>query len=366
MIIRKNLYLLKLAYINIRRNINRSLFIGFSVCLTIISAVWIFALFQGLNRQIIEAVIDCNVGNYQILEQRFSQESNFQHPASDSISFNQDLNNIPGIISHSKELLLSGYIHSSLGTRSLELIGGTPESIQSTMKVHDYLQEGDYLEGGEGILIGKSLSNSFKLSVGEQLIFNYQDVNGELRSEVLNIIGIYKKNGKEFEKSYAYVNKKLISNLYFNSSIKEKHYHRIILKTDKKFDKSKLIEVIKKHDFQLKSWRDINPEMNAVVNFHEGMINCFLFIVAITTIFTILTPTTMLWQERLPELKMMNIIGMKKSVIWRLGFFEAIIMTFFSFSISIIIILIIIGIQSRSGVDFSALYSERARKKQFF
>ena len=58
----ENLYLFKFAWKSIRRNGARSFFIGFSVSLAVVIAVWVVSLFDGLNRQIEKAVVNTNTG----------------------------------------------------------------------------------------------------------------------------------------------------------------------------------------------------------------------------------------------------------------------------------------------------------------
>lgn len=73
---------------------------------------------------------------------------------------------------------------------------------------------------------------------------------------------------------------------------------------------------------EVKTWKNLNPEMAVVLEFHDGMIRFFFLIIAITITMTILTPVQMLWQERLKELKMLNILGVSDSKFWKIGIFE--------------------------------------------
>lgn len=58
------------------------------------------------------------------------------------------------------------------------------------------------------VLIGYELAQLFKFVVGDQIVLNYQDTNGELRSELLQIKGVYKYSSKTFEKRFVYINQK--------------------------------------------------------------------------------------------------------------------------------------------------------------
>ena len=81
----------------------------------------------------------------------------------------------------------------------------------------------------------------------------------------------------------------------------------------------------------------------------------FFLIIGMTIIMTILTPVQMLWQERLKELRMMNIIGVTIKKFWKLGMFEIIQMILLSSIFSSVLLVVIIGIQSKTGIDFRYL-----------
>lgn len=75
---------------------------------------------------------------------------------------------------------------------------------------------------------------------------------------------------------------------------------------------------------EMKSWKNLNPEMAVVLEFHDGMIKFFFIIIAITITMTILTPVQMMWQERLKEIRMLNILGVTRDKFWKIGVFEVI------------------------------------------
>jgi ABC-type lipoprotein release transport system permease subunit len=125
--------------------------------------------------------------------------------------------------------------------------------------------------------------------------------------------------------------------------------------TPKLIDESILKQRVAGNNVVIKSWKQLNPEMAVVLEFHDGMIKFFFLIIAVTIMMTILTPVRMLWQERFKEIKMMNIVGVSTRVIWKLGFNEVVIMIGLSGFFSSLFLGTIIGYQSYNGVDFRFL-----------
>lgn len=103
---------------------------------------------------------------------------------------------------------------------------------------------------------------------------------------------------------------------------------------------------------EMKSWKNLNPEMAVVLEFHDGMIKFFFIIIAITITMTILTPVQMMWQERLKEIRMLNVLGVTKGKFWKIGVFEVFQMILVSGFFSSLLLTIIIGIQAHTGIDF--------------
>lgn len=352
-------FLIKFAFKNILRNKTRSFLIGFSVAISVTLAVWVMSIFDGMNKQMVEAVIQCNVGNFQIQEENFSHKNDPNTPLTDSENFYQTLKNTRGILGVSREMVLEGFINAPEGSQSVNLLGVTPSEIDSVIPLKKNIIEGKFLddagtdENQAQVLIGESLRKKLNFHLGDKLVFNYQDIGGNLRSELMPIAGIYKLNGKPFEKSTIYVHSQKIRRLMaVEGTAALTGVHRYIIRSERNMDQED-IEKIKPAGTVVKNWRDINPEMGIVMEFNTGLVDFFLIIVGICISVTILTPISMVWQERVKELETMHIIGLTRARLWKLGLFESAIMSFCSMMVAVILISIMFYVENRTGVDMT-------------
>lgn len=352
----ENRYLFKFAWKSIRRHTGRSFFIGFSVSLAVVIAVWVVAFFDGLNSQIEKAVVNTNTGFFQIQDPLYSASTDSSRPQIYTTGLKQKLEARP-VTAASPELVLDGNISTPEGAAGLVVIGIVPEIHKKLLPLPKKIQEGVFIDSNDeyGIMIGKELADQFKFHAGDQLVLNYQDKNGELRSELLTIRGIFKYNSKGFEKRFTYVNQKTWQKLFLNEDTGKTLFNRITLLAPDLKVESQIKNRIQGEDLVLKSWKELNPEMAVVLEFHDGMIRFFFVIIGITITMTILTPVRMLWQERFKELKMMSILGVSASKFWKLGIYEVILMIGLSGVFSTILLVSIIGYQSYTGVDFRFL-----------
>jgi ABC-type lipoprotein release transport system permease subunit len=353
----ENRYLFKFAFRSILRNRGRSFFIGFSVSLAVFIAVWVLAFFDGMNKQIEKAVVNTNTGFYQLQEKSFSRTTDPGHPLEFTSALREKLS-ARGIKALSPELYVDANISTPEGNAALVLLGIVPGFHRTFLPVSSGMVEGEFLKSDDenGIVIGQELAAIFKWKTGDQMVVNYQDVTGELRSEILIVRGVYHFSSNSFEKRFAYTTQKTLQKIFLNHYSGKILFHRIPFMMEDLKEQDKLKAALSDDNLVLKTWKDLNPEMSVVIEFNDGMIKFFFIIIALTITMTILTPIQMLWQERFQELRMMNILGVAKKRFWKIGFFEVIQMILFSGVASSILLFIILSIQSRTGVDFR--YSE--------
>ena len=347
----ENSYLFKYAWKSIRRNSGRSFFIGLSVSLAVFIAVWVVAFFDGFNHQIEKAVVNTNTGYFQIQESTYAKSTDASTPL--EFSKYSQLMTSP-IKSFSPELVLDGNISTPEGATGLTVIGIHPPYHNHFLPIHKRLVSGSFIEAEDdsAVNIGAELAKLFKFNVGDQIVLNYQDVNGELRSELLRIKGIYKYNSRGFEKRFVYINQKTWQKLFLNENKNKILFNRIPLMVDGLEDGKVISQRIVRPRLEMKSWKNLNPEMAVVLEFHDGMIKFFFIIIAITITMTILTPVQMMWQERLKEIRMLNVLGVTKGKFWKIGVFEVFQMILVSGFFSSLLLTIIIGIQAHTGIDF--------------
>ena len=352
----ENRYLFKFAWKSIRRNAGRSFFIGFSVSLAVVIGIWVMAFFEGMNSQIEKAVVKTNIGYFQLQDPLFSKSTDSSHPHEWTTEFEKKLLR-PPVKSASPELVLDGNISTPEGAMGLTVLGIDPDLHSRFLPVKKKTLKGEFIGPGDedSIVIGQELAEVFKFNVGDQLILNYQDVSGELRSEILQIKGIYHYNSKGFEKRFVYVNQRTLQMLYLNQDTQKILFNRVAIMTPDLSAEKELRSRIAGEDLELKTWKNLNPEMAVVMEFHDGMIKFFFLIIGVTILMTILTPVRMLWQERFKELKMMSVIGVGVKKFWKIGFFEIIQMIMLSFSLSLILLISVVGTQSKTGIDFRFL-----------
>lgn len=349
------------AYRAVSRHRLRSITICLCIAFSIAGAVWVHSMFAGINAQIAEAVKDCDVGDFQIQTEGLANNQNyFAIEKLDELYLN-DLNGIDGIASVSPEIVFPGHVASGQGSEDVNLIGGDAKLTEETLHFKVSKMVGDFYSDTKAyeVVVGGDFAVKFQLSIGDNFTFHFQNPDGMLKKNFLKVVGIYHKNGPEFERKHIFASEATVKKMTgiegprsFNRMIVRINNDRLLLGVQKRVQ-----EVNKKFSKKvtLKTWRDINPEMAVVSDFHDGVVNMVMAIVAITMAITLITPVLMIWQERKSELQMLKTIGIPKKEIIKLGLSEALILGVVSAALALSFITIIISWGKTYGIDLKIL-----------
>jgi ABC-type lipoprotein release transport system permease subunit len=339
-----------------QRNSGRVIFISSCVTFAAIASIWLFAFLKGFAFEIEKAVVNTNTGHFQLREIHYAQttDSSFARPF--TIELEKKLKS--STLFFSPELIFDGNILAPEGASALEVLGVSPSHHKHLMPLPEKMIAGSYLDGTEkdSVVIGNELAKLFDYKVGDQLILNYQDYYGELSSEILTIQGIFDYNSRGFQKKHIYVNQRTWQHLYFRHDSDKLLFNRITILASGVDDRRPILaNKFKDTGLVLKSWKDLNPELGVINDFQMAMIKFFFVMIGIAVTMTILNPVQMAWQERLKELQLLNTIGISIKDIWKFGFFEFVLMVIVAGTASSIFLFIVLGIQSKTGLDFSEI-----------
>lgn len=340
------LNLIKLSLNNLKRSPGRTLMLSISIGLTTMMINLIIAFYVGLNNQIIKSVVQSNVGDFQILDKKFDQL--IDSSSISLLSHEQKRTLTSHFKSVIPQIVSNGFISSPEGNEAIQLVGDDFKFLFDSK----ILSLSGPLDGG--VIIGKQLALDFKLNIGDTFIYNYQTKSDELKSELLTVQRIYDWNSMDFQGRFVYSTRKTVAQLLELENLKENAFQRIILRTDhaELIDKD-IWRSFPDQETNIKSWKDINPEMATVIEFNGSLKGVLLLIIGLTVIITIMTPVNVTWNERLGELRSLNILGMSHGIIRIIGMFEALILSLGVGLLSSFLSFTIIQVFYRTGIDIS-------------
>ncbi len=356
------IYFIKISFKNLLRQKKRTFLLILSLSLAYLGVFWLLSFFQGMNRGVEKSVIEANNGDFQIFPEKTEKFLKFQ--AKDWVGVKEDFK-LNEMTIHG-EGLLEGVISHVDGAKSVLLIGINPNDQHVNFpklglkNKFEKLQKSGNPESDEiKIIVGKGLVDKYKLELGESLLFNYVNSQEEIVDVNLIVSEKYEGQGEDFEQEKIYL---LLQDLNYlkngRRDLSSMHsYNRLIVR----MNSVKKINITPLNiKGEIKTWRELHPELSTIVEFNWGMIQLFMIITFFASFLMIFTPLLFNFLERQNEYHSLLIIGLSRKNFFKWGIYEMVILSFVSWLMGTLIFFLIYHYQQKSGVDFTPLLPKDA------
>lgn len=203
----------------------QSIMISVGVAVGVAVIVFITALIQGLQANIIERtlgtqahirllapeelnhVLPAPPGTLQlVLEDRRAQRlrsiNNWQQ-------ISATLDQLPNLTAVSPVVSGPAFVRRGDALESVALVGMDPERYLQIIPLERYMREGQLRVGADDVLIGKLLANDLGVQVGNKLRLD----TGQQNTAVVNIAGIFELGVRELDERYVYLDLKQAQSL---------------------------------------------------------------------------------------------------------------------------------------------------------
>lgn len=345
-------YLFKLAFLNIirakRRTILTFLIISFGVMLFLLMA-GIVTSFAGVS---IRNMISFDTGDFKIRSIEFDEEKPFiisnyieDYQAIEAVLEQQDY-----VTGFTERIEFIGEIDNYRDTLPITIVGINPERENSVFSTTNFIDEGQFEEGG--VVIGASLAEDLEVELHDWVYLTFKDKSGMLTSFEYEITGIIHSADPEVNTSTVFI------------SLQEAQF---ILRTDTVMEiavKTEDYQLYRQYepklksalpDYQIESWAELGKEMIEFMKTDRA--SGYMFLVFIVIIALVGTINTMLLSvyEKQREIGMLKAMGMTDREVHSLFIFEGLIIGVLGSLIGIILGTLVNAYFVIHGVNFTAL-----------
>ncbi len=336
------------AWRSVMRAKSRNAFIIGTIGVMGVFSIFTSAIFEGKNAGLARAIISTHVGDYQLLAKGFHEGKTPHQVESLTASLKETLRKYD----YSPELLIDTSVLHPNGATGLKLLGVDHDLHERVFPLR--IRPLKDLE----IVIGKRFAQKLSLNVGDSFTVTYQDRHRAILTEAFVVSGIFHGFGPAFEEEHAFVSKRFLQRLM--GLTESDPFHRIIIRTDAKA-LPPASSVAMDH-LLLFDWRDLHPELSVLMSFNDGLMNFLLICMFLVALVSITTPVNILWEERGPELRTLFILGSTRSVLLKIGLFEALIVTLSSLCFTFVLFVPVYSLARYYGIDFTYLGEGRMIK----
>ena len=317
--------IVKLAWRNLLRNKRRTLLTVMLVGFSLVSLILTDGMVKGMQEKLVGSITQTLTGEAQIHKKGFREELDEKKFIDDPVPIINQIRLNKDIQTFAPRVVFGGMIASPYNINGGVIYGVDAASELGISKIKEALIEGAYLSGlPREILIGKSMSETLEVSLGDRIVISAAEVkNGEISQELFRVSGIFEFGLSDLDNSLGFINLNVAQSLLgLNKGI-----HQIVVRfknPENALDlQSSFYQTANSGNIEALSWKDYNPSIASLIgmsNYATVIIGVTLFLLAT---FGIINSLFMSIYERLYELGVAKAIGTSGPELMSLVILEA-------------------------------------------
>lgn len=305
---------IKLAWRNIWRNKRRTIITAASIFFAIFFALIMRSLQLGSYSNMIDNAVKLYSGHVQVHARGYWDNKSINN----TLVQKHDLMEVLHKNEHIKQVVprLESFALASSGpqTKGVLVMGIDPLKQDRMSHLTEKLVEGTYIEQDEhAVLLSKTLSAYLHLSVNDTLVLLGQGFHGATAAGKYPVKGIVKIPKPDLDNKLAYLPLKAGQQLYMAPNRLTTLAINLYDHEDLKVTVAQLKEQLPPDQYEVKSWREIMPELVQQIKSDNASGWILLAILYLIIAFGVFGTVMMMISERRREFGVMIAIGMHKS-----------------------------------------------------
>lgn len=345
--------LIKIASRNLWRNKKRSLIIISAVSIGLWAGTFLIAFYNGMIEQRINSAIGKEVSHIQLHHPKFRNDHDIRYFLPKSQEMLQSIKKDTLVKAVTGRVIIKGMMASASGSSGITINGVEPKIENTITKLDSKIIEGKYFNPDKTneIIISEKIRKKLKLQLHKKAILTFQDKEGNLAAEAFRVVAIYKTINGPYDESNVFVKNTAIDSLAgIDNAFNE---IAVLLKSNEYLDKSKEKFSQNFPNTEIKTWKEIVPELGLTISVGDQMTLIFMGIILIALAFGIVNTMMMAVLERTREIGMLLALGMNKFKIFIMILLETLFLILAGCPIGIILAAISVTITQHTGIDLS-------------
>ena len=330
--------LLKLAWLNIWRNKRRTIITTTSIFFTVLLAILVRSLTDGIYENMIRNVVSYSSGYVQIHQKGYWDEQSIDNTFEEDEQLYQELlknTNVTHLMPRLQTFALTSYADK---TKGVLILGIDPAKEKAVNKLHEKITAGEYIEtiDDNAVVLGDGLASQLRLKVNDTLVLLGQGYHASSAAGKFIVKGLVKLGSPELNNNVIYMPMKLSQFMHGA----EGRLTAVSVMLDKTTNletlKFSLEESIDLKKYEVMSWKEMMPEMDQFIEAdssgHFIITGILYFIISFGLFSTLL----MMMFERKHEIGILIAIGMKKHLLGFILLLESIMISLIGCSAGIV------------------------------
>ena len=313
-----------MAWRNLWRNKRRTLITVASVFFGVLLATFMSSMQEGSYTSMIDNVVKFYSGYIQIQNNNYWENktiNNSLEPTQELFDMAQSIPNVTNVTSRLESFALAS---SETITRGSLVIGVDPVKENEITELQKWIVEGEYFKDHDhGVLIGQELANYLKMAVGDTLVMIGAGYHGVSAAGKYSIRGILKFPNPELNKQTVYMELSNCQEFYSAYNL----VSSMVVMIEDQYDLKPTLKRLKAglgEDYAAMSWDEMQPELLQLIAGDRAGGQIMIAVLYLLIGFGIFGTVMMMVVERKREMGVMVAIGMQKTKLAGIMFFETI------------------------------------------
>lgn len=353
-------FLTKLAFKNLVRHRNRTIFTSIIIAMAIVIYIFFDSLIGGMTELSYETIIDYESGHLQVMAEGYWEEED-ELPLDYLITVDEDLlaevKNLPGYKASLAELSFSALLSNGIDDLPVMGKGIIPEDFLEVFALEKQFVEGEIFESGEyKAVLGKKLAELMEVGIGDYITLLVKDRNNTFNTIDVEIAGLLHTGNPNVNQNIVFLPLELAR---LALAVGEEA-SKIIIRLEDKDQAARLAGELEfnlkkqKSELAVYSWEELEAFsfLGAAELEKQVILAIILVIAAIAIINTVILAAL----ERMEEIGMMKALGLQNREIVYTFVLESTGIGITGGVIGVILGILTIWFLSVYGMDFEAMY----------
>lgn len=316
---------LKIAWRNLWRNKRRTLITAASIFFGVLLSTFMTSMQEGTYSRMIDNVVGFYSGYIQIHHLEYWDNKSIDYSFAPTDSLTEVLDENPAVTSYVPRLESFSLMSYENNTKGAAVIGIDPEKEDQMTNISNWIEKGSYLKSGDkGILLAVNLAKTLGVDVNDTLVLISQGYHGVSAAALFPVRGILKFPSPAMNNLGGYIDIKEAQDFF---SVPGKLTSLVIMIDDyAKVNQTKhqLVNELG-GQYEIMAWDEMDPVTKNMIDADRSGAYISKGILYALVGFGIFGTVIMMMAERRKEMGIMIAIGMQKSRLSKILFYETIL-----------------------------------------
>jgi lipoprotein-releasing system permease protein len=328
---------IKLAWRNLWRNRRRTIIAVSSIVFSVLLASWMRSMQEGSYDSMIENSVKFYSGYLQVQDTAYWDERTLDNSFEAPVELREKISKIQDVTLVANRVESFALAANHLKSKPAMVMGIEPEMEDQITKISQKVKKGRFLKTGDkGALLGEGLAKYLGLGVGDTLVMISQGYHGMSASGLFEIVGLLSHPNQEFNNRMVYLDLGTARDFYSapclsTSLVVMAHDHYEVKHIQKAISK------ILPPGNRVMTWTEMQPDLEQLIESDRGSGIIMLGILYMVIAFGMFSVVLMMVKERTREFGVVHAVGMQKSKLSVVVFFETIFIGLIGCSIGVFI-----------------------------